>query len=105
MSETTTASSPSKSIEDLKELLREAEGALGSTADGENDEIQALRERLRAALDDGQNRIAHLAASARRKVARADAKIRANPYQTIGIATGIGLLTGFLLCRSRRSDG
>jgi ElaB/YqjD/DUF883 family membrane-anchored ribosome-binding protein len=36
-------------------------------------------------------------------VKRADGAIRENPYQTIGIAAGIGLIAGYLL--SRRSGG
>jgi ElaB/YqjD/DUF883 family membrane-anchored ribosome-binding protein len=86
-------------VEELRALIREAEEALGGAGDG--GEIEELRERLREAVSDGQNLIHNLGDNLKRQARRADEAIRANPYQTIGIATGVGLLAGYLL--SRRS--
>jgi ElaB/YqjD/DUF883 family membrane-anchored ribosome-binding protein len=89
-------------VDELKALIREAEEALGSSAEG--DEIEELRERLRDAVANGQNLIANLTDTFKRQARRADDAIRSNPYQTIGIATGVGLIAGYLLSR-RSSSG
>jgi ElaB/YqjD/DUF883 family membrane-anchored ribosome-binding protein len=86
-------------IEELKALIREAEEAL-STA-GSSDDVEELRERLREAIASGQSMIGNLTDSLRTQAKKADGAIRANPYQTIGIAAGVGLIAGYLL--SRRS--
>ena len=90
-------------IEDLKDLIREAESALASGQHA-GEEFAELRERLREALADGQNLIGRLSDNVKRQVRRADDAVRSNPYQTAGIAAGIGLLAGFLLSR-RNSAG
>jgi ElaB/YqjD/DUF883 family membrane-anchored ribosome-binding protein len=89
-------------VEELRALIREAEEALGSSGDG--DQIEELRERLRDAVSEGQNLIHNLGTNLKRQAKRADEAIRANPYQTIGIATGVGLLAGFLLSRRSASS-
>jgi ElaB/YqjD/DUF883 family membrane-anchored ribosome-binding protein len=89
-------------VDELKALIREAEEALGSSAEG--DEIEELRERLRDAVANGQNLIANLTDTVKRQARRADDAIRSNPYQTIGIATVVGLIAGYLLSR-RSSSG
>jgi ElaB/YqjD/DUF883 family membrane-anchored ribosome-binding protein len=86
-------------IDELKDLIREAEEALGASGNGE--EIDELRERLREAIASGESMISNLTESLRHQAKRADGAIRANPYQTIGIAAGVGLIAGYLL--SRRS--
>jgi len=86
-------------IDELKDLIREAEDALGSV--GNDDQIDELRERLREAIASGESMISNLSDSLKYQARRADGAIRANPYQTIGIAAGVGLLAGYLL--SRRS--
>ncbi len=87
-------------VDELKALLREAESALSHAGDTASDEVQELRERLRDVLADGQATVKNLAAAARRQAAKADETIRANPYQAIGIAAGVGLLAGYLISRS-----
>jgi ElaB/YqjD/DUF883 family membrane-anchored ribosome-binding protein len=86
-------------IEELKDLIREAEAALGSS--GSDEQIDELRERLREAISSGQSMIANLTDTVRDQAKRADGAIRANPYQSLGIAAGVGLVAGYLL--SRRS--
>jgi ElaB protein len=99
MSESTATveNDPSTTIDDLKALIREAEQALSSAGDNASDE---LRERLREVLADGQSRIRNLTDTLRRRAGAAGDAIRANPYQSIGIATGVGLLAGLLISRS-----
>jgi ElaB/YqjD/DUF883 family membrane-anchored ribosome-binding protein len=98
-STTDTSASAENTVDELKALIREAEEALSSSGNGE--EIDELRERLRDAVASGESLISNLTDKVREQARRADGAIRSNPYQTIGIAAGIGLLAGFLL--SRRS--
>jgi ElaB/YqjD/DUF883 family membrane-anchored ribosome-binding protein len=89
------------SVDDLKALLREAEAALGNADGAQSDDVQALRERLREVLAEGQSTLKNLSETFRRQAGRADEMIRAKPYQTIGAAAAIGLLAGFLMSRNR----
>jgi ElaB/YqjD/DUF883 family membrane-anchored ribosome-binding protein len=94
---TTTVNDPENTtIDELRALIREAEEALTSAG---GDEVEELRERLRGAVAEGQNLLHNLTDKVRQQAQRADEAIRANPYQTIGIAAGVGVLVGFLLSR------
>jgi ElaB/YqjD/DUF883 family membrane-anchored ribosome-binding protein len=88
------------SVEELKDLLREAEKALGDIGSYTAEQVHALRDRLQSVLADGKVTLKNLAAAARRHAGHADEVIRANPYQTAGIAAGVGVLTGYLISRS-----
>lgn len=105
MSDSTTESNDTANTtaEELRALIREAEAALGSSNNG-GDVIEELRERLRDAIADGQSMIGNLKDNLVRRAGRADDAIRANPYQTAGIAAGVGLLVGFLLSRRGASS-
>ncbi|MBL9187088.1 MAG: DUF883 domain-containing protein [Opitutaceae bacterium] len=85
--------------EDLKTLLHEAEQALSRAGDNVSDDVQALRERLRDALANGQATMKNLTAAARRQALQADETIRSHPYQAIGVAAGLGLLVGYMISR------
>jgi ElaB/YqjD/DUF883 family membrane-anchored ribosome-binding protein len=87
-------------IDELKDLIREAEAALGSA--GNDDQVEELRARLREAIASGQSMIANLTDTLRNQAKRADGAIRANPYQSLGIAAGVGLVAGYLLSRRSR---
>lgn len=101
MSDTTTESNDTvaTTTDELKALICEAEKALGSAGEGNNAEFEDLRERLREAVSDGQNMLKNLTSAVRSQVRRADETIRANPYQTVGIATCLGIIAGYLLSR------
>lgn len=91
-------------VDDLRSLIRDAEQALGTASGQTQDEVQALRERFREILAQGQSKVKSFTDAARRQAGHADDVIRANPYQSIGIAAGVGLLVGFLLSRSSSSN-
>ena len=59
------------SVEDLKALLREAEEALGNADGAQSDDVQALRERLRDVLAEGQSTLKNLSNTFRRQAGRA----------------------------------
>jgi ElaB/YqjD/DUF883 family membrane-anchored ribosome-binding protein len=94
---------PKELLAELKSLVMEAETLIaGSVTEHSSDAIEALRARFTAA----QERFAEVCASAKKDVVAGakctDAAIRANPYQSLAIAAGIGLLLGVLLGRRSR---
>ena len=91
---------PQEVLHDLRALVAEAEGMIAnSVSEHSSDAIDSLRSRFAAA----QERVADAYAGARKKVIAGakytDETIRANPYQSLAIAAGIGLLVGVLLGR------
>lgn len=95
-----TAQSPQDLLNDLRALVTEAEKMMGSSlSEHSSDAISALRARFDAA----QQRLGELYAGARQKVVAGakctDEAIRANPYQAIAIAAGVGILVGLLIGR------
>jgi ElaB/YqjD/DUF883 family membrane-anchored ribosome-binding protein len=98
----TTTQTAEDVLSELRSLVSEAERILGQAPEGGgtcNATLAALRDRLEAA----QERATALYQAGRQKVVAgakyADATIRENPYQSIAIALGVGLLAGALLGR------
>ena len=96
----TTAQTPKELLNDLHTLVAEAEKMMGdSLSEHTADAVGALRTRFDAA----QERLSDLYAGAKTRVVAGakctDAAIRANPYQSLAIAAGVGLLAGVLLGR------
>jgi ElaB/YqjD/DUF883 family membrane-anchored ribosome-binding protein len=95
-----TAQTPKELLSELQTLVAEAEKMMGdSVSEHTEDAISALRTRFDAA----QEHFTDLYEGARKKVVAGakctDAAIRANPYQSLAIAAGVGLLVGVLLGR------
>jgi ElaB/YqjD/DUF883 family membrane-anchored ribosome-binding protein len=96
----TPAQTPKELLNDLHALVADAEKMVGNSLSEHTDEaVSALRDRFESA----QERLGELYEGARTKVAAGakytDETIRANPYQSIAIAAGVGLLVGVLLGR------
>ncbi len=94
------ASTPSELLRDLQSLVTEAEAMIGDSVSGHSAEaIESLQHRFKAA----QERLAEFYACTRDKVVAGakctDRAIRANPYQSLAIAAGAGLLLGVILGR------
>jgi ElaB/YqjD/DUF883 family membrane-anchored ribosome-binding protein len=94
---------PADLLNDLRTLVLEAEKMMeSSVSEHTGDAMNALRTRYAAA----QERVGELYTSARKNVVAGakytDETIRANPYQSIAIAAGVGLLIGVLV--GRRSN-
>ena len=92
--------SPDTFLTDLRTLVTEAEKLL---AQGEDTGIgSAVRERFEAA----QERFTDLYAGAKKRIVAGgkstDQAIRENPYQSIAIAAGVGILVGVLIGRRGR---
>jgi ElaB/YqjD/DUF883 family membrane-anchored ribosome-binding protein len=99
----TAAQTPKELLSDLEALVMEAEKMLtDSVTEHTTDAVNGLRERFDAANE----RLGELYVDARKKVAagakQTDKAIRENPYQSVAIAAGVGLLLGVILGRRSR---
>jgi ElaB/YqjD/DUF883 family membrane-anchored ribosome-binding protein len=85
-------------INDLGSLYEDAQALIAATVDVAGDKVSEARERLSTAIESAKK-------MAERVREQTDEAVRENPYKAIGIALGVGALTGFLLSRrcSRKS--
>ncbi|HTL68556.1 MAG TPA: hypothetical protein VL200_12910 [Lacunisphaera sp.] len=94
---------PEAILHDLRTLVTEAEKLMGSAV---SENAEGTMDALRSRYDAAQERISELYASARKNVTAGakytDEAIRANPYQSLAIALGAGLLVGVLIGRSTK---
>ena len=91
---------PAELLDELKSLVSEAQTMIGdSLSEHSAEAISNLRDRFNAA----QEQLTDYYNGARKKVVAGakytDAAIRENPYQSLAIAAGVGLLVGVLLGR------
>jgi ElaB/YqjD/DUF883 family membrane-anchored ribosome-binding protein len=93
--------STEKLLEELKEVVRDGEELLRARPDEIGEQGAAARDRLAAALDAAKETQRRLQERAIAGARAADDYIRGNPYQSIGIAFGIGMLFGLLAVRRR----
>lgn len=87
------------STDELRSLLSDAEKLLGNSAEAADDKVKELRDRLRAALEDGRHRFDHAREVAREQIDHCDTYVRENPYYAIGAAAVIGALAGLVIGR------
>lgn len=103
MDNTHTRQARERVMADLKMLASDAEDLLRATAGDVSDKAKEARARVSAALDRAKSTFADLQAqgieSAQAAAKKADETIRAHPYESIGIAFGVGVLLGVLLRR------
>jgi ElaB/YqjD/DUF883 family membrane-anchored ribosome-binding protein len=95
----TNSATADKLAADLKTVANDAEELLSELTDDASDKAQAARERLIAAIQDAKRTCDRLQDKAREGLQATDETIRSHPYQSIGIAAGVGVLIGFLLGR------
>ena len=88
---------------DLKSLVRDSEDLLKSTADDVSEKAREARSRVTAALERARSTCNEMqeqtAATAKAAAKKADTVIREHPYESLGIAFGVGLLIGVLVTR------
>ena len=83
-------------VSDAEELLRSTAGQAGEGAAELRDRVQASLVRARAGLADAQDAALSRARAAGRA---ADDYVHDNPWRSIGIAAGFGLVVGLLIGR------
>jgi ElaB/YqjD/DUF883 family membrane-anchored ribosome-binding protein len=82
-------------------LAEDAQELLAATAHVAEAKVVEARKRLASALERGKETWARVQDNAVEQAKAADKVIRDHPYQSIGIAFGVGALLGLIL--SRRS--
>lgn len=90
-------------MEDLQSLARDAEDLLKATAGDVSEKAKEARSRVAAALERAKATCVRLQdqtiATAKAAAKKADTVIRDHPYESIGVAFGVGLLIGVLVTR------
>jgi ElaB/YqjD/DUF883 family membrane-anchored ribosome-binding protein len=90
-------------LDDLRQIVDDAEALLHDTATVAADGAQGAQSRVREALDKAKDRLRQLeneVVSRSRDAARqTDQYVRTHPWQSIGVAAGVGLLLGLLISR------
>jgi ElaB/YqjD/DUF883 family membrane-anchored ribosome-binding protein len=88
-----------KLVTDLKTLSHDAEAMLSATAGQAGEKVSELRSRLNASLEAAKATYRRIEERTIAGAKVADKTIREHPYETAGVAFGIGLLIGVLVSR------
>ena len=84
---------------DLKALAHDAEELMKATAGQAGEKVSEMRSRLAAALESAKATCHRLEEKTVAAAKVTDQTIREHPYESIGIAFGLGLLVGVLVAR------
>lgn len=98
-----TVAQKDKLMEDLRLVISDAESLLRMTADEAGEGAADLRGRIQARMHQAKSELAHLQDVTVAKVKAAghvtDEYVHENPWKSIGIAAGAGLIVGLLIGR------
>lgn len=90
-------------VADLKTVMQDAEALLKATSAQTGEKIQEIRARAEESLRQARVRLSDVEEEALRRAREisdsAEDYVRENPWQSVGIAAGVGLLLGLLLSR------
>lgn len=93
-------------IEDLQDVIADAEALLKATAHQAGEKVQEARARAEESINTARERLGEAKRSAFKKgrelFESGDEYVHENPWQVAGIAAGAGLLVGLLCSMSRR---
>ena len=95
----TTTEANERLAADFKLLMRDAEELLKATTGEAGEKIKEVRARLAKALESAKTTSTYLQDKTVETAKAADQTIREHPYESIGVAFGVGLLIGFLVAR------
>ncbi len=95
----TTEQTNERLAEDLKSLAHDADELMKATAGQTGDKVSELRGRLATALESAKATCQRLEEKTVAAAKATDHAIREHPYESIGIAFGLGLLVGVLVAR------
>jgi ElaB/YqjD/DUF883 family membrane-anchored ribosome-binding protein len=88
---------------DLAAVMRDAEALMKASADQGGEKIGEARARIRESLETAKGRLLEAERIARRHgedaVIATEEYVKRNPWQSVGIAAGVGLVLGVLLAR------
>lgn len=90
-------------VSDLKTVMQDAEALLKATSTQTGEKIQEVRARAEESLQQARVRLNEVEEQALKRAREAasatEEYVRGNPWQSLGIAAGAGLLLGLLLGR------
>ena len=102
MNEITTTPSE-KLMADLRMVVADAEALLQATAGQAGESAAQMREKVKASLARARSNLAGLEQDARARAKAAgkvaDDYVHENPWRSVGIAAGVGLVIGLLISR------
>jgi len=84
---------------DLHTVIRDAEELLKVTGGQTGENVSAVRARLVAAMESAKATAHKIQEKAVAAAKATDQVIRTHPYESIGVAFGVGLLVGVLVAR------
>jgi len=84
---------------DLKLVVRDAEDLLRATAGEAGEKVKEVRSRLSSALESAKDTCEKMQDKTVQAAKATDHVIREHPYESIGVAFGVGLLIGVLVGR------
>jgi len=93
----TTAEANELLVRDLKALISDAEALVKATAGQAGEKLAEVRARLAAALESAKDTCDSLGGKTVATAKATDRCIREHPYETIGVAFGVGLVIGLLV--------
>ena len=103
MSDYSEFNSKQRIVNDLKNVVADAEEILRATADIAGEKVTDLRERITLRLQDARARLADaetIVVDKTKAAARAtDDYVKTNPWQSVGIAAAVGFLIGVMINR------
>jgi ElaB/YqjD/DUF883 family membrane-anchored ribosome-binding protein len=91
--------STEKLIRDLQAVVHDGEALLQAGVQNLSERGMAARERLAAALEVAKETRRKLQSRALQSAQAADQMVREHPYQSVGVAFGVGMLLGVLMNR------
>lgn len=94
------ATTPEKLIRDVKVVVEDAEELIKATAGDIADKTREARAKLAGALVVAKETCSKLEETALASAHATNNVVRGHPYETMGVAFGLGLLLGVLLKRS-----
>ena len=90
-------------LHELKRVLQSAEEFVEATAHDSSEKFSEARKQFTATLKDAHRHLgdAESVVRAKAKVAAAttDAYVRTNPWKSVGVGAGVGLILGMLISR------
>jgi ElaB/YqjD/DUF883 family membrane-anchored ribosome-binding protein len=88
-------------IRDLKVVAHDAEALIKATAGDMSEKAKDARARLSQAVASAKETALQLQSKAAEKAKVADEVVREHPYESVGVAFGVGVLLGLLFGRGR----
>lgn len=90
-------------MQDIKEVVANAENLLAATEGQSGEKVEKIRERLKDNLCVAKKKLSELELVIKQKAketARAtDEYVHENPWKSVGVAAGVGLILGIMLGR------